>query len=158
MEEIKHIILEGKCMWAHIHQATEDFNRKQIWCIDIEVSDPQISKLKAAGMHANKKIKEEDGVKYITITRPVVSSRGKDMRSVAVVGKDMMPFTKEVGNGSRVKVKIALIPFNNQYGVGVVLMLEAVQVLDHIEVEYESPTEGFVDETKAKEGDDDLPF
>lgn len=134
MTDIKTLILEGKCKWAVVHESRKNLNGEEEYSIDIEISQGTLDNLLKAGVSKRRKAKEdaETGEKYLTIRRKKIAKSGKEIPPPIVVGPDKQLFTDKIGNGSKVKVAVELIPYENKFGTGVMTRLAGVQVITHV--------------------------
>ena len=56
-----------------------------------------------------------------------------------VIGRDKLPVTQAVGNGSEVIAVIELNNWDNEYGKGVSFRIGAIQVIEHVRYESGNP-------------------
>lgn len=115
----------GPCKWAKVYDPDE-YNGERKWKIDVFLNKNEIKSLKESGLKL--KVKEdEEGLKFVTFSRPVVKEiKGEmvDFDPPKVLDKDHNPITDLIGNGSLVTAKVLV--YNSAMGPG--HRLEAVRV------------------------------
>lgn len=157
--EIQTIFIEGEVMWAKVQTPVKNLNDEMEFSVDVEVTQDQIDKLYTKGMSKKRKAKEHNGKMFLTIKRPVESRAGKVLPPPRIMDKALNDFDGLLGNGTKAKVKIDLIPYSNKFGEGVVVRLVAIQVLDLVEYKTTSNvTDGFDMVGEEDAFDDVLPF
>lgn len=154
MNDITSIFLEGKVKWAKVLKPSPKFDSEDLeYTLDVEVSDATLEELYTTHQMSRRSLAKEDpdtGEKYVTFRRPAKSKAGNELGGPLVVGKNLEPLTDMIGNGSKCKVKLDLIPYSNKFGSGNSVRLNAVQVLEHVHYE---PTTSRLDGFEASEAD-----
>lgn len=115
---------EGKCKWAQIYKP----DKYEKLSIQFFPTEEDRKAIKALGTRLT--LKEDDDGFFYSFRRDPARARGP----LKITGPDGQPFTKLIGNGSKVKVDIEVYDFNHpQHGAGKGHRLNAVQVLDLVE-------------------------
>jgi hypothetical protein len=99
------------------------------WTIDMYVTDEDRDALMARGVNPKE---DEDGNEYFRAKRRTKTGAGKDQAPPVVVDSKKMPFTENIGNGSVCNVIVTLFPWSEGKKKGVMLYLQAVQVVNHV--------------------------
>lgn len=150
------IIKNAKVMWAHLVKPTQAFDEGQpdLWSVNMYVNAEEHRKLVALGCTAKL---DKEGQDYFIAKRNTVNKKKEQVQPPAMVDAHKRPFADEVGNGS--VCNIAVTPFAWSKGAksGVILYLNAVQVIHHVP---RSQGVDAFDAVDVPEGaaNDDMPF
>ena len=146
MSDIKNYQLTGLAKWASILKPKKTFDGDgEEYSIDVAITAKDEKALREMGMSAKTKVKvdADTGLNYLTFRRPTVAKSGAEMLPLVVVGRNLEPVTDLIGNGSEVAVKLSLIPYDNKFGKGAKIYLNAVQVIQHVSYESKATAGGF---------------
>lgn len=137
-----------------------DEGQPDLWSVNMYVTPEDRDKLLSIGAKAKE---DRDNNEFFQCKRNVTNKKKEDVKPPMVVDAKKNPFADEVGNGS--VCNIAVTPFtwekgkpgSPSYKSGVLLYLNAVQVVNHVPMNTGVDAFDVVDETAAAKGDD-LPF
>lgn len=154
--------ITGNCKWASIQKPNTKF--EPVWTIDIIVDEATKGRLEAVGLKTKK---DKDGDTIFKIKRKVNKKDGSENSPPEVLDAEGNPFTRLVGNGSKVKVNFSPYDWESFGSSGKNAWLNSVTVLEHVPFEEEDDTD-FAEEASTKtsqkpakangEFDDDIPF
>ena len=138
-ETRKTIKLQAKCAWAKIITPSKGkFSEQPLYTIALALTDAQYAKLKEKGYQGNPNV-DNDGVAFYNFKRKTLNRDGDEVAPLPVIGRDKLPVTTAVGNGSDVIVVLELNDYDNEFGTGVSFRIGAVQVIDHVVYEASNP-------------------
>lgn len=158
------MILENvEVQWARLgsNAGTKYRSQEKEWSINVLLDDDKADKWKKLG--TSPKLKEENGVKFVKLTKDCVWKKSGDPKKPPMVvdqfGEEVDPTI--IGNGSKCNVQFSVRDWEYQGDKGKSAELVAVQVMDL--VEYHGGGGDTLDFTFAdKEGvpmsDEDVPF
>lgn len=154
-------VISGEAKWASVIKPNTKF--EHCWCIDVVITEEQKAKLEAAGFKTKK---DKDGDLIFKIKRKVASKEGKEFDAPEVVDAADVPFTKLIGNKSKVLVNFSPYDWEAMGNAGKAAWLNKVTVVEHVPYEEEDEldfTEGEAKPEKSSSGaaddfDDDAPF
>jgi len=150
MAATKHYYFRGTCKWAMVHRMDEKFNNYKI---DLYPDEESMVLYKESGCQND--VKKDDDGEYITFRRKnqqLIKNELVEFGKPKVVDAEGETFSENIGNGSKVVVKIAVFPTRNGTGH----RLEAVMVEDWVEYSGEEGEGSSIEQIKA-EGLDDTP-
>ena len=153
-------VITGKCKWASVTKPNTKFEPQ--YTIDVIVSDAQKKNLENAGLTVKK---DKDGDQILKVRRKVASMEGKPFDAPEVVDSAGNPFTKMIGNGSKVQVQFGIYDWEAFGNAGKNAWLNKVTVLEHVPYEAEDEMDfdtgqvvQRVPVTVEQDFDDDAPF
>lgn len=120
----------GTCKWAKVYEPDEKYN---VYSINLYLDEANVRRLKATGCQLT--VKEDSDGQYVVFRRPVAKLiKGElvkfDAPKVEVKdGDSYVPFTKNIGNGSKVTCNVSF--YDTIKGKGHTLL--GVTVRDHVE-------------------------
>ena len=118
------------------------------WIVEMRTRDKEEgASWKAQNLNVKTK-DDNDGIFWsASVKKPTTAKNGKEQTSPPVVGKDKFPFenVEGIGNGTIANVKIHQFDYDYNGKKGVGSRLEAIQVVDLVEYEGGSVTDGFPD-------------
>lgn len=125
--------LTATCKYARILEPNQgDYDDQPVYSIALVLTDAQFAKLKEKGFRGQHKA-DADGDKICNFKRRTLARDGaRQVPALSVVGRDKLPVTESVGNGSEVVVILELNDYDNKFGKGTAFRLGAVQVIDHV--------------------------
>ena len=119
--------VNGKAMFAHVFKP--DTKYTPAFTIDVIIDKATYDRL---GKEATGGLFEDDGEYKAKFKTSAAWPDGSAKDHPDVFCPDgKTPFTQEIGNGSEVNVAYSLFPYTG-FGGGVKLILEAVQVVEHV--------------------------
>lgn len=134
-----------------------DEGQPDLWSVNMYVTDEDNDRLKDFGCVPKE---DRDGHYYFIAKRNVKNKQGDPVPPPALVDGRKLPITDEIGNGS--VCNIAVTPFSWEKGKkrGVILYLNAVQVVNLIPRNGGMDAFEVIDDAAAAKNDefDDLPF
>ena len=102
---------------------------------------------------------DKDGNEYFVAKRSVVTKDGKEVKPPNVVDGRKQPFAHDIGNGSVCNIAVTPFPWTMAKRSGVLLYLNAVQVVNHVALASNTDVFDVVDTgDAASEEGNDLPF
>lgn len=125
-----------------------DESKAPEYSVNLYVSEADRDTLMAHGVNPKE---DKDGNEYFLAKRSTRNSKGDEVKPPVLVGPNKAPFTEDIGNGSVCNVAITLFPWERQKRRGVLLYLNAMQVVTH--VAYRASAE---DHFNVIEGTDDV--
>jgi len=136
-----------------------DEGQPDLWSVNMYVSEKDSDMLQRLG--ATPKY-DKDTKEFYVAKRNVKNKKNEDVKAPLLVDARKQPFAEEVGNGS--VCNIAITPFEwskgrvgtPTYKSGILLYLNAVQVVDHVAMT--SGVDAFDVIGEPAEEKDDLPF
>lgn len=123
------------------------------WSIDVELEGEELDKFKRLGL-GEKKVKEKNGVTYVSFLRPEVSkykskAAGKEVKNKHIPVTDAQgnpwPDQTSIGNGSKIEVTfgVTVIPPHGKFKGGQKATIFGIKVLEHVPyTRPEAPAEG----------------
>lgn len=112
---------------------------KQFYTCAAQLSQEQFEYLRSEGYRGNASTSPISGQTIYNFKRPVVSKSGGIITGPEVFGRDMRPFTLQIGHGSRVMLVLEWGPHpagtnadGSTYKAGFIFWIGAVQVVEHV--------------------------
>jgi len=131
-----------------------DEGQPDLWSVNMYVTPADSDHLLAIGAT----IKEDkEGQSFFVAKRNVSNKKGDAVKPPAVVNGAKQPFTEEVGNGSVCNIAVTPFPWTKGKNSGILLYLNAVQVVNHVAASQGVDAFDVVDTGDAEEKND-LPF
>ena len=133
MSEVETVELVGFVKWAKLKKAQPNYNQDLEYGLDFSITDEQYKDLMSKGLDKRTKLRPdtETNLSYIKLKQPAFSQDGEALSKPVVVDSEGNNYAGLIGNGSKARVRVALIP-NKKLG-GVFARLVGVQVLDLVE-------------------------
>lgn len=151
-------VISGEAKWASVIKPNTTY--EPCWTIDVVINAAQKKNLEDAGFKTKV---DKDGDTVFKVKRKVTSMEGKDFDPPEVVDTAGNPFTKLIGNKSKVKVKFSAYDWTAFGNAGKAAWLDKVIVLEHVPYEEEDETDfdtgaPVVKAASEESFDDDTPF
>ena len=126
------------------------------WSVNMYVTPEDREILMAHGAQPKE---DKDGNEYFLTKRSVVNKAGDEVKPPTVVDGRKQPFTQDLGNGSVCNIAVTPFAWTMAKKSGVLLYLNAVQVVNHVAYSSNTDVFGIVDTGDAvSEEGNDLPF
>jgi len=126
------------------------------WSVNLYVTDEDRETLMSRGINPKE---DKDGNEYFITKRSVVNKAGDEVKPPTVVDGRKQPFTQDLGNGSVCNIAVTPFAWTMAKKSGVLLYLNAVQVVNHVAYSSNTDVFGIVDTGNAvSEKGNDLPF
>lgn len=158
-EQAQQIVLKNvRVKYAKLIRPGQAFDEGQpdLWSVNMYVTDEDKVTLKKIGASPKE---DKNGSEYFIAKRNVRNKKQEDVKPPALVNAKKEPFTEEVGNGSVCNVAVTPFAWSKGAKRGVLLYLNAVQVVNHVPLTSGVDAFDVVDTATAeKADDDDLPF
>lgn len=124
-------VIPGIAKWAALYEPDEKF--EPCWKINVVLDDDWNTELRDAGFNVRV---DADGDNVLIAKTKVTTKAGKKNFPPTVVGPNpSVPFTKPIGNGSKVKVKVFAKYCEVAGKTFLPAYLNSVQVIEHVEYE-----------------------
>lgn len=156
-KQAQQIVLKNvRVKYAKLIRPGQAFDEGQpdLWSANMYVTDEDRDKLMAMGCNPKEDKNHEE---FFVAKRNVVNKRNENVKPPMVVDGRKQPFTEEVGNGSVCNLAVTPFPWSKGKKSGVILYLNAVQVVNHVPMSSGIDAFEVVDEQTA-EANDGLPF
>lgn len=154
----KHLVLKNVVVkYAKVIRPGMAFDDSQPpqWSVNMYVTDEDHRALMAEGAEAKK---DKNGSPFYLAKRSTRNKKGEEVAPPAVVDGRKQPFDKEVGNGSVCNIAVTLFPWSKGARSGVLVYLNAVQVVNHVPFVSAGDAFDMIDTGDASGEKDDLPF
>ena len=150
------VLKNARVRYAKVIKPGHAFDEGQpdLWSVNIYPTDSDRELLLASG--ATEKI-DKNGEGFFIAKRNTVNKKNEAVQPPPVVDAKKVPFTQEVGNGSVCNIAITPFAWTKGKSSGVLLYLNAVQVVNHVAASQGVDAFDVVDTGSAEEKDD-LPF
>ena len=99
------------------------------WTTNIYPTPEDHDALMARGVNPKE---DKEGNEYWVAKRKTVNGKGEPVKPPAVVDGAKRPFTDDIGNSSVCNIVVTLFPWERKGRKGVLLYLNAVQVVNHV--------------------------
>ena len=99
------------------------------WSTNMYVTPEDRDTLMANGVNPKE---DKEGHEYWLAKRKTVNTKSEAVKPPVVVDGSKRPFTDDIGNGSVCNVAVTLFPWERKGKSGVLLYLNAVQVVNHV--------------------------
>ena len=127
------------------------------WSVNMYVTPEDRDIIMAHGAQPKE---DKAGAEYFIAKRKVVNKAGDEVKPPTVVDGKKQPFTEDVGNGSVCNIAVTPFPWTMGKKSGVLLYLNAVQVVNHVAYASNGDVFDVVDTGSATPDEEvnDLPF
>lgn len=150
------VLKNARVRYAKVIKPGHAFDEGQpdLWSVNIYPTDSDRELLLATGA-TEKMDKNNDG--FFIAKRNTRNKQGDAVQPPAVVDAKKNPFTQEIGNGSVCNIAVTPFTWTKGKNTGVLLYLNAVQVVNHVAASQGVDAFDVVDTGDAETGDG-LPF
>jgi len=150
-------VITGKVKWAFVLKDSPNTHFEPKWCVDVVCTDETRKLVESVGLKARE---DKDGDVVVTFSRKCETSMGKPRPAPVVIGKNGLPFTKPIGNGSVCKVQFRVDEWEYKTKKGIRGDLQGVMVEEYVPFSGGDGTEllGYVDPEASITDDNDIPF
>jgi hypothetical protein len=128
-ENVELVIRNARVKYAKVHRPGKPYDESQApsWEVNIYPTDEDAETLKAHGVNPKE---DKDGNEYWIAKRSTKTKAGDDAKPPVVVDARKAPFTEDIGNKSVCNVAVTLFPWEKGKKRGVLVYLQAVQVVN----------------------------
>lgn len=150
------VLKNARVRYAKVIKPGHAFDEGQpdLWSVNIYPTDADADLLLASGATAKE---DKQGATFFIAKRNTKNKQGEAVQPPAVVDAKKNPFTQEIGNGSVCNIAVTPFTWTKGKNTGVLLYLNAVQVVNHVAASQGVDAFDVVDTDGAETGDG-LPF